>query len=127
MDNPDLWEKDKILEKMSNAFEEIEILRFNVKKRNNEDDEDLKYMNINKQQKRENINQKLVEQMEKINTKLRDYQYRANIQKYSAPQVFGCLEAIELKRRFCSMRCYSNKAVVSKIPIMKFLLLIFAH
>ena len=124
MDNPDLWEKDKILEKMSNAFEEIEILRFNVKKRNNEDDEDLKYMNINKQQKRENINQKLVEQMEKINTKLRDYQYRANIQKYSAPQVFGCLEAIELKRRFCSMRCYSNKAVVSKIPIMKFLLLI---
>lgn len=126
MDNPELWEKDKILEKMSHAFEELEFLRFNLRKRKYEDDEDLKYMDINKQQKqkREKINQKLIEQMEKINTKIRDYQYRANIQKYSAPQVFGCLEAIELKRRFCSMKCYSNKAVVSKIPIMNFLLLI---
>jgi len=55
---------------------------------------------------------------------MKNYSYKANIQIYSAPQIFGYLEAIELKRRFCTIRCISNKAIISKIPVMDFLLLI---
>ena len=56
--------------------------------------------------------------MEYINNNMKNYSYKANIQKYIAPQMFGYLEALELKRRFCTIKCISNSAIISKIDLI---------
>ena len=122
MDNYSLWQEKKISEKIEKAYNELEYLKFTLKREKFEDDEELNEGKA-KQEIDENKEQ-LVNQMEKINDNIKNYSYKANIQIYSAPQIFGYLEAIELKRRFCTIRCISNKAIISKIPIMDFLLLI---
>ena len=122
MDNYSLWQEKKISEKIEKAYNELEYLKFTLKREKFEDDEELNEGKA-KQEIDENKEQ-LVNQMEKINDSMKNYSYKANIQIYSAPQIFGYLEAIELKRRFCTIRCISNKAIISKIPIMDFLLLI---
>lgn len=122
MDNYSLWQEKKISEKIEKAYNELEYLKFTLKREKFEDDEELNEGKA-KQEIDENKEQ-LVNQMEKINDNMKNYSYKANIQIYSAPQIFGYLEAIELKRRFCTIRCISNKAIISKIPIMDFLLLI---
>ena len=122
MDNYDFWQEKKISEKIEKAYEELEYLKFTLKREKYEDDEELNEGKV-KPEMDENKEQ-LVNQMEKINNGMKNYSYKANIQIYSAPQIFGYLEAIELKRRFCTIRCISNKAIISKIPVMDFLLLI---
>lgn len=122
MDNYSLWQEKKISEKIEKAYNELEYLKFTLKREKFEDDVELNEGKA-KQEIDENKEQ-LVNQMEKINDNMKNYSYKANIQIYSAPQIFGYLEAIELKRRFCTIRCISNKAIISKIPIMDFLLLI---
>ena len=122
MDNYDFWQEKKISEKIEKAYEELEYLKFTLKREKYDDDEELNEGKV-KPEMDENKEQ-LVNQMEKINNGMKNYSYKANIQIYSAPQIFGYLEAIELKRRFCTIRCISNKAIISKIPVMDFLLLI---
>ena len=122
MDDPLLWKEDKISQKIEKAYEQIEYMKNSLKKAKYDDEEELKERNIDLEM--DESKQKLVDRMEKINDRIKNYAYKANIQKYSAPQIFGYLEAIELKRRLCSLQCVSKEAIISKIPIIDFLLLI---
>ena len=123
IDNPFLWEEDKIKKRIKKAYEDLDYLKFIIKKEKSDEDEDIND-DIEKKQEEDENKKRLVEQMEYINNNMKNFSYKANIQKYIAPQVFGYLEAIELKRRFCTIKCISNSAIISKIPIMNFLLLI---
>ena len=122
MDNPFLWQEEKISKKIKKAYEELNYLKFIIKKEKYDEDEELK--KISKKQEINENKKNLVDQMEYINNNMKNYSYKANIQKYIAPQMFGYLEALELKRRFCTIKCISNSAIISKIPVMNFLLLI---
>ena len=124
MEDPYLWREDKISKKIEKAFEELENLKVNLKNKKFEDDEELNSTNIIQNQEMDENKKNLVNQMEIINNGMKNYSYKANIQIFTAPQIFGFLEAIELKRRFCSIRCVSLKATIAKIPIIDFLLLI---
>ena len=46
---------------------------------------------------------------------------RIKIFKLEAPQMFGFIEAFELKRRFCNIKCESNEGEIQKIPFIEFL------
>ena len=122
IDDPSLWKEDIISQKIIQGYEDLKNLRFSLQKvkYNNDEDDDLNNNGNNQEENEKKV--KLVNQMEKINEGIKNYTYRANIQKYSAPQVFGLLEVFELKRRFCSMRCFSNSAIITKIPMKNFLL-----
>ena len=123
IDDPLLWKEDKISQKIIQGYEDLENMRFSLQKLKSEDDDEKDdFINNDNNQEGDDKKRKLVNQMEKINDGIKNYSYRANIQKYSAPQIFGLLEVFELKRRFCSMRCFSQTAIVTKIPMMNFLL-----
>ena len=122
IDDPSLWKEDIISQKIIQGYEDLKNLRFSLQKVKYNDDEDNDLNNNGNNQEENEKKVKLVNQMEKINEGIKNYTYRANIQKYSAPQVFGLLEVFELKRRFCSMRCFSNSAIITKIPMKNFLL-----
>ena len=128
MDNPILWKEDKIIQKIEKTYEELEYLKYKIKKSKLEDEEeeDLNKNNINPEDDDNNTDNKqnLVNRIERINNSMKNYSYKANIQNYTAPKTIGYLEVIELKRRFCSIRCTSNKATIYKIPMKDFLLLI---
>ena len=135
IDNPILWKEDKIQKKRHLAYEEkspFVLKKSNMDKiilslnENKDDEENL--FNINNNIK--NLNEeeknklKLVKKLEKTEETAKKNLYKANIQKYCAPQIFGYLEALELKRRFCTVKCFSNDAVVLKFPFLEFLQLL---
>ena len=129
IDDPLLWKEDKISQKIIQGYEDLENMRaslHNLKYEEDEENDDINNINNNdnnyNNEEGDYKKRKLVDQMEKINEGIKNYAYRANIQKYSAPQIFGLLEVFELKRRFTTMRCFSNTVIVTKIPMMNFLL-----
>ena len=123
IDDPLLWKEDKISQKIIQGYEDLENMRFSLQKLKSEDDDEKDdFINNDNKQEGDDKKRKLVNQMEKINDGIKNYSYRANIQKYSAPQIFGLLEVFELKRRFCSMRCFSQTAIVD--VFLKLLLLL---
>ena len=137
VDNPILWKEDKIQKKMHKAYEEkspFVLKKSNLDKiiislnENKEYEDNLFNINNNKNSKNmseeENNKLKLVKNLEKSEETAKKSLYKANIQKYCAPQIFGYLEALELKRRFCTVKCFSNEAVVLKFPFMEFLQLL---
>jgi CRP-like cAMP-binding protein len=123
IDDPLEWNEENISKKIETAYKDLEDLKLKIKL-SKYDEEELDKCEIKQDENMDNNKKKLVKEMEKLNNDVKNYLYKANIQKYSAPQIFGYLEAVELKRRFCTLRCYSNTAIISKIPIMTFLLLI---
>ena len=74
-------------------------------------------------QNKEEIKSFLVKQMERNSENAKKNLYRANIQILKAPQIFGYLEAFEVKRRFSSIKC-STDVTVKKIPFVEFLQLL---
>ena len=137
IDDPLLWKEDKIQKKIHIAYEEQSP--FILKKSNmdkiiishneNKDDEQNNIYNINNYYKNnlteeQNKKLKLVNQLEKSEENAKKNIYKANIQKYCSPQIFGYLEPLELKRRFCTVKCLSNDAIVLKFPFMEFLQLL---
>ena len=136
MDNPSLWKED-ILQKKINQIYKDQKNPFVIKKsrldniivshnENSENEED----NIFNDNIKNNLNEednkklKLVNQLEKCEENDKNSLYKANIQKLVAPQMFGHLEAMELKRRFCNIKCLSNNAIVLKFPFIEFLQLL---
>ena len=74
-------------------------------------------------QSREEIKSFLVKQMERNSEIAKKNIYKANIQILKAPQIFGCLEAFEIKRRFSTIKCFTD-ATIKKIPFLEFLQLL---
>ena len=123
LNNPQLWKEELISQKIEQEYEKLESKKFSLQKlKYNDDEKDNFFVMDNNNQEEDEKKRKLVDQMEKINDGIKNYAYRANIQKYSAPQIFGFLEVIDIKRRFCSVRCCSNIAFITKIPYMNFLM-----
>lgn len=122
INNPQLWKEELISQKIEQEFEKLENKRFSLKKLKYNDDEKDSFFMMDNNQEEDEKKRKLVDQMEKFNDGIKNYSFRANIQKYSAPQIFGYLEVIDIKRRFCSIRCCSNVAFITKIPYMNFLM-----
>ena len=134
IDNPMLWREDKIQKKIHQTYEEQKS-PFILKKSNfdkiilshkekDEENNNANYNNNYNLNEEENKKLQLVEQMEKTEETAKKNLYKANIQKLCAPQIFGYLEALELKRRFCTIKCFSNDAVILKFPFMEFLQLL---
>ena len=133
MDSLILWKEDKIHKKIQGTYEEIKS-PFVFKKtkldniilsyENDNSDEDNNYNFNNNLNEEENKKIKLVNQLEKSEEKAKNSTYKANIQKLCAPQMFGHLEAIELKRRFCTIKCFSSNALILKFPFTEFLQLL---
>ena len=152
VDNPILWKEDKIQKRIHEAYEgdnsPFVLKKSNMDKiiishnENNEENNINILKNINKYNKISNKNNifknnnnnslneedsnklKLVTQLEKNEESAKKNLYKANIQKLCAPQIFGYLEALELKKRFCTVKCFSNDAVVLKFPFNEFLQLL---
>ena len=135
IDNPLLWKEDKIQKKIHSAYEE-QNSPFILKKSNldkiivshfgNKEDEENIILNnkTNNLSEEENNTLILAKQLEKTQETAKKNLYKANIQKLYAPQIFGYLEPLELKRRFCTVKCLSNNVVVLKFPFMEFLQLL---
>ena len=125
MDENNIWNEEILEQKFEQAFEEKDYLKFTMKKSSKEVDTEESFDNErNKDEEENEIIKDLINQLEKLNKDMKNLTFKANIQKYNAPQIFGYLEAFELKRRFCSISCYSNKATILKIPILQYFNLI---
>ena len=72
--------------------------------------------NNNKDDPLENI-----DQLEKENEYIHKIIHRINIENLKAPQFFGFLEILELKRRFCNVKCISNTVKIQKFPLIEYL------
>lgn len=131
MDSLILWKEDKIHKKINEAYEETKspfvfkktkldhiTLSYNE---NDNSDEDNNFNFNNNLNEEESKKIRLVNQLEKNEEKAKNRTYKANIQKLCAPQIFGHLEAIELKRRFCTVKCFSSNALILKFPFTEFL------
>ena len=134
LDSHILWKEDKIHKKIHGTYEKIKspfvfkktkldhiTLSFNE---NDNSDEDNNYNFNNNLNEEENKKIKLVNQLEKNEEKAKNSTYKANIQMLYAPQMFGYLEALELKRRFCTIKCFSSNALILKYPFTEFLQLL---
>ena len=76
-------------QKIIQGYEDLENMRFSLQKLKSEDDDEKDdFINNDNKQEGDDKKRKLVNQMEKINDGIKNYAYRANIQKYSAPQIF---------------------------------------
>ena len=125
MDENNIWNEEILEQKFEQAFEEKDYLKFTMKKSSKEVDTEESFDNErNKDEEENEIIKDLINQIEKLNKDMKNLTFKANIQKYNAPQIFGYLEAFELKRRFCSISCYSNKAIILRIPILQYFNLI---
>ena len=103
MNDPLLWKEDKIRKKIKNVFSDENENNFFNENKNIENDDRNNLYNLS------NDNKRL---------------YKANIQNLTAPYFFGFLEIIELKKRFFSVKCTSNRGIIMKFPMMEFLQLL---
>ena len=115
IDNPMLWKEDKIIKKINDAFKESNPFLINKKLFDKE-------LIINKEENKEKND--IANDIEgEINQNLNQI-YKAKIQNLESPNIFGFLEAFELKYRICSVRCISQKGTLMKFPLLEFLQLI---
>ena len=134
LDSHILWKEDRIHKKIHRTYEQMKspfifkkakldhiTLSFNE---NDNNDEDNNYNFNNNLNEEENKKIKLVNELEKNEEKAKNSTYKANIQKLYSPQMFGYLEALELKRRFCTIKCFSSNALILKFPFIEFLQLL---
>ena len=127
-DTPGYWKEDN-LEKIINSSHEKDASPFlslphitkfvlshksdnitNLKKNENNDMDEKKLDEISKKEDMEN-------NMRYQNNMIR----RIKICRLEAPQIFGFMEPLELKKRFCNIRCNSNHGEIQKIPLIEFL------
>ena len=138
MENPNLWKEDNLQQKIDQANQNnnspciLTLPRIskailshrldnNSNNYNKYDDMKNNYENNNKLNegtKEEDIENYINNQNQKNVIR------RINIQKLEAPQTFGFIEAFELKRRFCNIKCISRVGIIQKIPFIEFLQLL---
>ena len=131
IDNPNLWKEEKIQRKIYKVYKEYKspciLKKTNYdkiivsSKVNEEEENNILGQSLNEEQ---NKNFQLVKQLEKTEENAKKYLYRANIQKLQAPQIFGYIEALDIKRRFCTIKCFSKNAIIYKFPFMEFVSLL---
>ena len=134
MDDPLLWKEDNLQQRINKANEKNEspcILTFpRIAKAILSHKNDFNQENIDNHDENQNnldnynLNEESKEENFMNNQNHKDIIIRINIQKLSAPQTFGLIEAFELKRRFCNIKCSSREGIVQKIPFIEFLQLL---
>ena len=87
--------------------EKYMLLHSSFVKMNNSNVKNNSLEDLNQIEKENEYNQKIIR--------------RINIEKLKAPQFFGFLEILELKRRICNIKCISNTAKIQKFPYIEYL------
>jgi CRP-like cAMP-binding protein len=125
MDNPMLWKEEKIQKKINRIYKENKSPC--ILKKSNYDKIIISHKEKSEEENNNNLKEeqskkmKLVEQLEKSEETAKKNLYRANIQKLVAPQIFGYLEVLDIKRRFCTVKCFSKNATILKFPFLEFI------
>ena len=117
IDNPFEWKEDKNARRIEIAFQKnlspfivnLELEDKVILSHKEEDD-------LVKKDAAKNIEDEL--------TKNKKYVFKSNIQKLYAPDIFGFIEALELKQRLTSIKCISHSGVLLKFPLREFLQLL---
>ena len=133
-DNKEFWKEDNLEKIINSSLDKNEspflslphITKFvlshqsdsvtNLKKSGNLLNENNNYM---EEKKLDEISKK--EDMENNMRYMNNMIRRIKICRLEAPQIFGFVEPLELKRRFCNIRCDSNQGEIQKIPLIEFL------
>ena len=118
IDNPFEWKEDKISKRIEIAFQKNLspfVINLNI-----EDKAILSH------KEEENLNFKgdIAKNIEDELARNKNHVFKANIQKLYAPDIFGFVEALELKQRLCSIKCISQKGTLMKFPFREFLQLL---
>ena len=117
IDNPFEWKEDKIARRIEVAFQKnlspfivnLELEDKVILSHKEEDD-------LAKKDAAKNIEDEL--------TKNKKYVFKSNIQKLYAPDIFGFVEALELKQRLTNIKCISPSGSLVKFPLREFLQLL---
>ena len=136
MDNPLLWKEDNLQKKINEANENnispciltlpriskailSHHIGFDSDKKENINNADMKIADIENK-----LNEGNKEEKENNYSNNNNIIKRIKIQTLEAPQTFGFVEAFELKRRFCNIKCLSREGIIQKIPFVEFLQLL---
>ena len=117
IDNPLEWKEDEIARRIEVAFQKnlspfvvnLELEDKVILSHKEEDD-------LAKKDAAKNIEDEL--------TKNKKYIFKSNIQKLYAPDIFGFVEALELKQRLTNIKCISPSGTLVKFPLREFLQLL---
>ena len=118
IDNPFLWIEDKITKKINDTYEN-NLSPLNI----NRNPMDKLVISLKKEEVKDDLLE-LARNKEGEMTQNKNHIFKANIQKLESPNIFGLLEIMELKQRFCSVKCISRKGILLKFPLFEFLQLI---
>ena len=118
IDNPFEWKEDKNARRIDLAFQK-NLSPFIV-------DLELedKVILSHKENQASTNREKIVKNLEDELNKNKKQIYKTKIRNLYAPEIFGFIEAIELKQRLTNIKCISQKGIVLKFPLREFLQLL---
>ena len=132
MDDPLFWKEDNMQKKINQSYENHDSPFMSLPPISNitlsHKAEALQDLNENEKVTiQNNIDESEKSELTKVEDLESQIKYQNNkkrrikIFKLEAPQMFGFIEAFELKRRFCNIKCESNEGEIQKIPFIEFL------
>ena len=117
IDNPAEWKEDKNARRIENAFQK-NLSPFIV----NLEIEDKIILSHKEEDsaRKKDIAQSIEDELERNKKHI----FKSNIQNLHAPDIFGFVEALELKQRLTNVKCISPKGVLMKFTLREFLQLL---
>ena len=118
IDNPFEWKEDKNARRIDLAFQK-NLSPFIV----DLEIED-KVILSHKEKQASTNREELVKNLEDELNKNKKQIYKTKIRNLYAPDIFGFIEALELKQRLTNIKCISQKGIILKFPLREFLQLL---
>ena len=118
IDNPFEWKEDKNARRIDLAFQK-NLSPFIV----DLEIED-KVILSHKEKQASTNREELVKNLEDELNKNKRQIYKTKIRNLYAPDIFGFIEALELKQRLTNIKCISQKGIILKFPLREFLQLL---
>ena len=119
IDNPIEWKEDKNARRIENAFQN-NLSPFIV----NLEIEDKITLSHKEGDKNSLDKKDIAKSIEDELARNKKHIFKSNIHQLHAPDIFGFLEALELKQRLTNVKCISPKGVLMKFPLREFLQLL---
>ena len=118
IDNPFEWKEDKNARRIEIASKQnLSPFILNLELED-------KVILSHKEEKKSSTKNEAAKTIEEEIAKNKKYVFKCNVQKLYAPDIFGFVEALELKQRLTNIRCISQKGVLMKFPLREFLQLL---
>ena len=118
IDNPFEWKEDKNARRIDLAFQK-NLSPFIV----DLEIED-KVILSHKEKQASTNREELVKNLEDELNKNKKQIYKTKIRNLYAPDIFGFIEALELKQRLTNIKCISQKGIILKFPLREFFTII---